>query len=646
MIEDENEDIIEYKEKDIVWAKVKGNLWWPSIISNISFHNIQSNGENIKEKLYSIELIGENNNAKVSKEKIEPFIKNYDKHINTKNHALLKSIELAKKFSEKKLNQKILFLKDNSQDIINKKDKDMNSPNSQNMPTKKRQESSDEKSEEKENDKNIKFLQKKRLNERVILDDNDEENNIINNLDNINKEDKKVISSPKNNIKINININLTTNNQNMVNINSFHPSDVLTHKNPNNNNIISNINYSNLLTNEQNTNINNNQNNDLNRLINIDEESIVSSIEKEKNKEENKDNLKNQEKNEKNKQSIESLDEENESEEDAENDEAIITKDEIKEIIKTLLNNQIQLSNISSQKTIIAELIKFSEKLNELFLKNPDLEIYNLTKDLIPILITFTYNKNNDILIKSSEILSFLNEKIIKEIFIFSQKEKNNLIDSLIDEKNEDNDKDDDKENEKYINNNQEIKENENEDKDFKEGLKIIDVINQININKNNISDHQHIFSSKRGRPKKNSMNSETDYFGCKLGEGFNNKDNFNLSEKNVYDEFMNIISCKDKIKMENDFKELSSYFFNNIYDKNNNDLDLEIAKIRKQLCLKIFKIVHKSFPEINSNFLKKVIVYFEYKIRTDNSNMNRIYSNKINSLFEIIKERLEDKTK
>ena len=93
MRENENEDKIEYKEKDIVWAKVKGYPWWPSIICHISFLNIQSNGENIKEKIYSIELIGEkNNNIKVSKEKIEPFMKNYDKYSNTKNPTLLKSI--------------------------------------------------------------------------------------------------------------------------------------------------------------------------------------------------------------------------------------------------------------------------------------------------------------------------------------------------------------------------------------------------------------------------------------------------------------------------------------------------------------------------------------------------------------------------
>lgn len=276
MIEGENEDNIDYKEKDIVWAKVKEYPWWPSIINHISYPNIQTNGENIKEKLYSIEFIGEKNKfKKLTKEKLEPFNKNYEQHINTKNSSLLNSIELAKKIFDKKQNTKMMFLKENTQDKNNKKEKDMNNISNQNLSTKKSHDSSDEKSKgEKENEKNIKFLQKKRINERVIVDsnevmndiNNDEENkDIKNNVDN--KDDKKILSSPKNNIKINININLTTNNQNMVNINSFHSSNVLSQNNPNNNNIISNtnfnpINYSSLSGNDTN-NINkiNNKNN-------------------------------------------------------------------------------------------------------------------------------------------------------------------------------------------------------------------------------------------------------------------------------------------------------------------------------------------------------------------------------------------------
>ena len=656
MIEGENEDKIDYKEKDIVWAKVKGYPWWPSIINNISFNNIQRNGENIKEKLYSIEFIGEKNVIKLPKEKIEPFTKNYEQHTNTNNTSLLKSIELAKKIYDKKQNTKIIFLKENPQDKNNKKDKDINISNvnnviNQNLATKKSHDSGDEKSKgDKENEKNIKFLQKKRINEHVILDDNDEmneddENNDINNsIDNQNKEDKKIISSPKNNIKINININLTTNNQNMVNINSFHSSNVLSQNNSNNiipNTSFNPINISSLSGNENNINNNKTNNSSLNQIISLDKENIINSIDKNKKKEESIKNAKSEEKEEKNNinnNSAESNEEENESEEENENDEMIITNDEINEIIKKLLNCQIQISNISSQKTIITELIQLSEKLNELFAKNQELEIYSLTKDLIPILITFTYNKNNDILVKASEILSFLNEKIINEIFMLSLKEKKNLIDSLNNEKEKDKEKDKDKE----------INQNEIDENDYKEGLNIIEMINQKNLSKSNISDNPHMSFSKRGRPKKNSINSEisSEFLSSKTEGIFNIKDNNNINENNVYEDFIKIITCKDKEKMENDFKELSNNFFNNIYDKNNNDLDADMAKVRKQTCVKIFKLVHQVYPEINKDFLKKVIVYFEYKIRNDNSNLDKLYSNKINSLFEITKEKLYDKTK
>ena len=393
-------------------------------------------------------------------------------------------------------------------------------------------------------------------------------------------------------------------------------------------------------SNEKNIIVNNiNDNNNLKEAIKLDEESLINSIEKEKNIKNGKNDKK--EEKEKKNDSEESIEEENEWKEENDNDN--LTNDFIKETIQKLLNYQIQMSNNSSQK-MITELSNLFDKLNELFDKNQnntrDLEIYNLTKDLIPILITFTYyNKNNDILVKSSEILSFLNEKIIKEIFILSPNEKQKLIDSLnkdIDiNKNKDIDcKDDDSNNKINI--------NDMEEKDFKEGMNIVEMISQKNIMKSNILEQQHISFSKKGRPKKNSINSDisSELFSSNLKEG---NIIFNLNEKNIYDEFIKIISCQDKDKMENDFYELSGNFFDNIYDKNNNDLDIEMAKIRKSSCLKIFKLIHKIFPEINTDFLKKIIIYFEYKIRCDNSNL---YSNKINTLFEIIKEIFVDKTK
>jgi hypothetical protein len=632
MSEIENE---EYKEKDIVWAKIKGNPWWPSLISQISYKSLTTLGKTNKEKVYTIELIGEKNSAKVSSEKIEPFIKNYDKHANTKNSTLLKSIETAKKMCEKKT----------------KKEKENEEQNKNNKDSK----------DNKESDTSPKFLQKKRNNDRVILDDdqNEEEKDVK--IKNNEEQNNNKISTPKNNIKINININFTNNNQNTYNLNSVQTKDAMnqTNPNPNSNNLKSNtktnipkfnsINYSNLAANEKTTNKIKkekifNTSTDNNRDISIskeDEDKSIKSSKKEK-KSENKDlDLKLGEKPEK--ENIEESIEENENEEcEEDNEELILTNDIINESIQKILNCQVQISNISSQKTINKELTDLSEKFHELFDKNQNdndnYEIYYLSKDLIPILLNLTYNKNTDIMSKSSEILSFLNEKIIKEIFNLSQKEKSDLIESLNNNKNKIN------KDEIYDNNNNIYNINSEED-EYKEGLNILELINKKATIKSGISDMHTIFS-KRGRPKKISTNSElsSDVFSSKLNENFFNINTIN--EKNYYEEFVKILSIKDKTKMESDFKELIGDFFENIYDKNNSDLDIDIAKVRKNMCIKIYKVVKKIKPEVDRDLIKKMIIYFEYKIR--NSNIDKIYSNKIKELFEIIKERLyvNDKNK
>ena len=633
MSEIENE---EYKEKDIVWAKTKGYPWWPSTISQISYKSLTTLGKTNKEKVYTIELIGEKNSAKVSSEKIEPFIKNYDKHANTKNSTLLKSIETAKKMCEKKT----------------KKEKENEEQNKNNKDSK----------DNKESDTSPKFLQKKRNNDRVILDDdqNEEEKDVK--IKNNEEQNNNKISTPKNNIKINININFTNNNQNTYNLNSVQTKDAMnqTNPNPNSNNLKSNtktnipkfnsINYSNLAANEKTTNKIKkekifNTSTDNNRDISIskeDEDKSIKSSKKEK-KSENKDlDLKLGEKPEK--ENIEESIEENENEEcEEDNEELILTNDIINESIQKILNCQVQISNISSQKTINKELTDLSEKFHELFDKNQNdndnYEIYYLSKDLIPILLNLTYNKNTDIMSKSSEILSFLNEKIIKEIFNLSQKEKSDLIESLNNNKNKIN------KDEIYDNNNNIYNINSEED-EYKEGLNILELINKKATIKSGISDMHTIFS-KRGRPKKISTNSElsSDVFSSKLNENFFNINN-TINEKNYYEEFVKILNIKDKTKMESDFKELIGDFFENIYDKNNSDLDIDIAKVRKNMCIKIYKVVKKIKPEVDRDLIKKMIIYFEYKIR--NSNIDKIYSNKIKELFEIIKERLyvNDKAK
>ena len=614
MSEIENED---YKEKDIVWAKIKGYPWWPSLISQISYKSITTLGKTTKEKLYTIELIGEKNNIKVSSEKIEPFTKNFDRHTNTKNSSLLKSIEIAKKMYERKTK------KEKENDEQNKNNKDIK--------------------DNKDIDDSLKFLQKKRNNDRIILDDDqkDEEKDIK--MKTNEEQNTNVISSPNSNIKINININLTTNHQNTLNINSFQTKDAMNQTNPspipNTNNIKQNtkknipkfnsINYSNIAANEKTGNKNSNKkekifntSTDSNYkdkiLLKEEEEKSIKSLKKEKKSDVKELELKLGEKPEN--KNIDYSPEENENEEcEEDNEELILTNDIINESIQKILNCQVQISNLSSQKTINKELSDLSEKFHELFSKNQNendnCEIYYLSKDLIPILMNLTYNKNTDIMSKSSEILSFLNEKIIMEIFNLSQKEQSDLIESF---------------NNNIGNKNKETANDINleEEDEFKEGLKILELINKRTTIKSGISDIHTIYS-KRGRPKKISTNSElsSDVFSSKINENF-----------------FNVNNTINKAKMDSDFKELIGDFFENTYDKNNSDLEIDIAKIRKNICIKIYKIIRKINPEINRDLLKKMIIYFEYKIR--NSHLEKIYSSKIKDLFEIIKERLYDNNK
>ena len=633
MSEVENED---YKEKDIVWANVKGYSWWPSLISKVSIKQITTLGKTTKEKMYTIELLGEKFNTKVSSEKIEPFMKNIDKHTNNKNTSLVKSIDIAKRLIEKK-NKK----EKEKDDEPNKKDKDIQNNT---------------------NDNNPKFLQKKRMKDRVILDEeqNEEEKDIkikpsgVENID--------LLSATGGGVKINININLTNNNQRTYNLNSFQSPEVInpaTSSNTNNFIIKSNtkpnipkfssINYSNISANEKTGNKNSNKkdknlnviNNNNKMQTKDDEEKSIKSLKKEKKSEEKDYDLKLGEK-PTNKNKTEESNEENENSEcDEENEELILTNDIINESIQKILNCQIQISNISSQKTITKELNNLSEMFNEYFSKNQDeddnAEIYYLSKDLRPILLNLTYNKNPDIVSKSSEIISILNGKIVIEVFNLSKKDQKDLIESFTNSKLNDNDKDTSKEN----NNNNTIN---LEEEMFKEEKDILDLINKKSTIKSGISDI-HTLNSKRGRPKKNSTNSElsSEVFSSRINEGALNFNN-GMNEKNYYEEFIKLLSNKDKTKVESDFKDLSDDFFENIYDKNNNGLDIDIAKIRKSVCIKILKVLKKARPDIAIEIIKKMIIYFEYKIRF--SNTEKIYSCKIKDLFEYLKEKLSDNDK
>ena len=50
----EGENRLRYKEKDLVWAKVRGHAWWPAIVGEINTHYPQD-----KEMKYIVHFIGD-----------------------------------------------------------------------------------------------------------------------------------------------------------------------------------------------------------------------------------------------------------------------------------------------------------------------------------------------------------------------------------------------------------------------------------------------------------------------------------------------------------------------------------------------------------------------------------------------------------
>lgn len=98
--------------------------------------------------------------------------------------------------------------------------------------------------------------------------------------------------------------------------------------------------------------------------------------------------------------------------------------EEINKIIQKLVNYQIQIFNTQNQKLIIKELdnlqtaMKNSENIND---------NYN---ELYKVLSTFTYNKNSEIVLKSTDLLTNLTYKIINDLFSLSEEEKNLIIKS------------------------------------------------------------------------------------------------------------------------------------------------------------------------------------------------------------------------
>ena len=575
----------EFKLKDIVWAKAKGNPWWPGIIKKISFYNIQKNNNITKEKIFTIDFIGEKSHVKLTKENIELFLENYKRHLTAKQPSLIRSIKLAKKMCDKKNSRKLINLEENISENIydikeqKNKDKELNKINT-------KKDNKEEIGSEYDSDDEMSYDEYKKNNEtksKKIIDKKnfipkDEHNKKINEKNEKENDDK--------NIKINININLTNNN-NTFNIFGIQNIEKLA------NNIDINKNNNNNKG-EDSINVINNTINTINEEKDIKKESNFPSLLMPKIFNLNVNN-KLEEKN--NKEDIQNIEKE-----------IILTNEVISELTKKLTNYQLNLADSINHQIIIDELENFHNILKNSLLKAQNFnQIDFINKDLLSILLTFKLNKNNEIKQKAVNILTILSEYIIKDIFIFTEGEINNL-----------------KETKQKIDNNQNI--NNLFDNEYNNGLELCELINQ---NSSNIC-----LLSKKIK-NKNINNSKSDKNESSNDSDILDDNNINYE---INEELYNILFKLKTEKAINEFNNISEHFYKYVYNKNNNGLDLVKSIKRKKICIKMFNLLRKIFPKTDENLIKKIIIYIEYRIRNEDQTLGKKYYKIINNLFNKIK--------
>ena len=261
----------------------------------------------------------------------------------------------------------------------------------------------------------------------------------------------------------------------------------------------------------------------------------------------------------------------------------------LKTLIMNLLNYPIEMPSNTSQKYIIKSLNEFISILNNK--ENKLNNFYELTKDIIPVLMTFTSHKDDNILEKSCDILSNLTQKILSEIFNFDNME--NI------EKN-------------YDNIDLEEVENNIENLLCEKTLNNVKDFDSRKINNKNIT---------KIEERKN----------CKI-------DDENV--RFIYDNFLKIVNS-DK-KTINDYKKIYDEFFSKTYNKYNN-LDKNLAKKRKIVCQTLYHLLKKIMP-FEKEFIQKFIILLEYKLRQENPNLGKKYINNIQLFIKKIHEIINKK--
>ena len=112
------------------------------------------------------------------------------------------------------------------------------------------------------------------------------------------------------------------------------------------------------------------------------------------------------------------------------------------------------------------------------------------------------------------------------------------------------------------------------------------------------------------------------------------NNDKMKSINDNLPDNIINIIINK----LNDNFIQISDDFFKNIYNKNDNGLDINLAIKRKSACIKLLSLCRKTFPKLDEEYLKKIILFFEYKIRSEEPTLGKRYIKEIDDFYYKIK--------
>ena len=290
-----------------------------------------------------------------------------------------------------------------------------------------------------------------------------------------------------------------------------------------------------------------------------------------------------------------------EKEEESESSDEEQPEEVLQVLIDNLLKYQIEMTTASSLKYIVNTL----DEIKDLLDKYTFADLYSLTRDIMPLLMSFTYNKNSDVLIKSSEIISSLTQNIKKEIFDVNE-DKTEFSPSQLEES-------------PLVT--KELKEELVAMLNDKSAMKKISQINSNDID-----------SLKQNKQKLTKRKTKRD-----------ENDNEDIDFKEIYDNFKKVISHKEEKKAMDEVKSMTEEFYKNTYNKYHG-LENKLAIKRKEVCLKLFKILRKLFKRAKDEQIQKLVVFFEYQIRKQDPNLGKKYFGQIQKIIDLMKDVLNEK--